>query len=142
MMTAATSFASPHINWDIRNIQTKMSAYVFKRSQRHRRRRKSELHPTLFGRKRPRYKQQLDIHKGRRQGKPAVIFERFENQLEPKKSHRIHRYTLQGIRQEQSEPVDDFISRNVNFATTPKLKIESLISLFGDQEILMSKSLS
>ena len=43
--------------------------------------------------------------------KPAIIFELFENQLEPKTSHRIHRYTLQGIRQEQSEPLDDFISR-------------------------------
>ena len=42
---------------------------------------------------------------------PAIIFERFENQLEPKTSHRIHRYTLQGMRQEQCEPVDDFISR-------------------------------
>ena len=43
--------------------------------------------------------------------KPAIIFERFENQLEPKTSHRIHRYTLQGMRQGQGEPVDDFISR-------------------------------
>ena len=43
--------------------------------------------------------------------KPAVIFEKFENQLEPKTSHRIHRYTLQGMRQEPDEPVDDFISR-------------------------------
>ena len=33
--------------------------------------------------------------------KPAIIFERFENQLEPKTSHLIHRYTLQGMRQEQ-----------------------------------------
>ena len=31
--------------------------------------------------------------------KPAVIFGKFENQLEPKTSHRIHRYTLQGMRQ-------------------------------------------
>ena len=49
-------------------------------------------------------------------GKPANIFERFENQLEPKMSHRIHRYTLQGMRQEQCEPVDDFISRLKNLA--------------------------
>jgi len=48
--------------------------------------------------------------------KPAIIFERFENQLEPKTSHRIHRYTLQGMRQEQGEPVDDFISRLKNLA--------------------------
>ena len=48
--------------------------------------------------------------------KPANIFERFENQLEPKTSHRIHRYTLQGMRQEQCEPVDDFISRLKNLA--------------------------
>ena len=48
--------------------------------------------------------------------KPAIIFERFENQLEPKTSHRIHRYTLQEIRQELGEPVDDFISRLKNLA--------------------------
>ena len=30
--------------------------------------------------------------------------------------HRIHRYTLQGMRQEQCEPVDDFISRLKNLA--------------------------
>ena len=49
--------------------------------------------------------------------KPANIFEQFENQLEPKTSDRIHRYTLQGMRQEQCEPVDDFISRLKNVAT-------------------------
>ena len=43
--------------------------------------------------------------------KPANIFERFENQLKLKTSHRIHRYLLQGMGQEQYEPVDDFISR-------------------------------
>ena len=42
---------------------------------------------------------------------PGIIFERFENQLEAKTSHRIDRYTLHGMRQEQCEPVDDFISR-------------------------------
>ena len=42
--------------------------------------------------------------------KADVIFEKFENQLEPKKSHRIHRYTLQGMRQEPHKPVDDFVS--------------------------------
>ena len=36
--------------------------------------------------------------------------------MEPKTSHRIHRYTLQGMRQEQGEPVDDFISRLKNLA--------------------------
>ena len=35
--------------------------------------------------------------------KPAVIFEKFENQLEPKTSHCIHRCTLQGMRQELHE---------------------------------------
>ena len=45
---------------------------------------------------------------------PANIFKWFENQLKPKMSHRIHRYTLQGMRQEQCEPVDDFISRLKN----------------------------
>ena len=48
--------------------------------------------------------------------KPAIVFEKFENQLEPKMSHRIHRYTLQGMRQELDEPVDDFISRIKNLA--------------------------
>ena len=48
--------------------------------------------------------------------KPDVIFEKFENQLEPKTSHRIHRYTLQGMRQEPHEPVDDFLSRIKNLA--------------------------
>ena len=48
--------------------------------------------------------------------KPAVLLEKFENQLEPKTSHRIHRYTLQGMRQEPDEPVDDFISRIKNLA--------------------------
>ena len=48
--------------------------------------------------------------------KPAVSFGKFENQLEPKTSHRIHRYTLQGMRQELHEPVDDFISRIKNLA--------------------------
>ena len=48
--------------------------------------------------------------------KPAVIFEKFEDQLEPKTSHRIRRYTLQAMRQEPDEPVDDFISRIENLA--------------------------
>ena len=48
--------------------------------------------------------------------KPAIIFERFENKLEPKTSHQIHRYTLQGMQQEQGEPVNDFISRLKNLA--------------------------
>ena len=48
--------------------------------------------------------------------KPDVIFEKFENQLEPKTSHRIHRYTLQGMRQGPHEPVDDFVSRIKNLA--------------------------
>ena len=48
--------------------------------------------------------------------KPAIIFERFENKLEAKTSHRIHGYTLQVMQQEQCEPVDDFISRLKNLA--------------------------
>ena len=36
--------------------------------------------------------------------------------MEPKTSYRIHRYTLQGMRQEQCEPVDDFISILKNVA--------------------------
>ena len=51
-----------------------MPAYVFKRSQRHRRRRKSELHPTLVERKRLGYIEQLGIHKGGRQEKAGRYF--------------------------------------------------------------------
>ena len=54
--------------------------------------------------------------------KPVVIFERLENQLEPKTSHRINRYTLRGIRQEPDEPVDDFISRIKNLAVKCKFR--------------------
>jgi len=78
--------------------------------------RKSELYFTLVGWRRPRFIQQLDIHKGEDRKKPAIIFIWFENRLEPKTSHRIHRYTLQETRQEQGEPVDDFISRLKNLA--------------------------
>ena len=46
----------------------------------------------------------------------------FENQLEPKTSHRIHRYTLQEMQQEQCEPVDDFISRLKNLAAKCQLR--------------------
>ena len=47
----------------ILKVQTKMSAYIFEHSQRHRRQRKSKLYSTLVGRRRPGYIQQLDIHK-------------------------------------------------------------------------------
>jgi len=81
--------------------------------------------------------------------KPAIIFERFENQLEPKPSHRIHRYTLQGMRmQEQGEPADDFISRLKNLAAKCQFRDNAeaqdrvLDQLIWGQEIPMSRSLS
>ena len=75
--------------------------------------------------------------------KPAIIFEWFENQLEPKTSHRIHRYTLQGMQQEQGEPMDDFISRLKNLAAKCQFRDNAevedrVFSSFGAQEIPMS----
>ena len=80
--------------------------------------------------------------------RPAIIFQRFENRLEPKLSHQIHRYTLQGMRQEQCEPVDDFISRLQNqaakcqFHDNAEVEDKFWISSFGGQEIQISRSLS
>ena len=93
MMTAA-SFASPQMDWDAPDPIT-----VFARFK--------QICQLMFS--------SVFISwaftKEEDRKKLDVIFERFENQLEPKTSHQIHRYTLQGIRQEQGEPVNDFISR-------------------------------
>ena len=93
-----------------------MSAYVQKRAQRHRRRRESYYVLLWSGEKGLDMYNSWTIEKGDDRKKPAVIFGKFENQLEPKTSHRIHRYTLQGMRQDPHEPVDDFISRIKNLA--------------------------
>ena len=115
-ITAIIGLGRSWSNKCITKIQTKVSAYVFKRSQRHQWQRKSQLYSTLVWRKRSGYLQQMDIHKGERQKMPAIIFEWFKNKLELNMSDRIHRYTLKGIQQEQGESVDDFISRLKNLA--------------------------
>ena len=84
----------------IRKIQTKMSAYVHKRSQRRRWRRKVSYFLLWSGEKGLDLYNSWTFTKEEDRKKPAIIFERFENQLEPKTSHRIDRYTLQGMRQE------------------------------------------
>ena len=71
--------------------------------------------------------------------KPAIIFERFENQLEPKTSHRIHRYTLQGMRQEQSEQVDDFISRLKNLAAKCQFRDSTEVGAGGSKNLGVKK---
>ena len=80
--------------------------------------------------------------------KPAIIFEGFENQLEPKTSHQIHRCTLQGMRQEQSEQVDDFTSRLKNLAAKCQLrdstKVEDRVLdqlIWGSKNLDVQKSL-
>ena len=42
--------------------------------------------------------------------------------LEPRTNHRIHRYTLQGIRQEQGESVDNFVAKIKNIAAKCKFR--------------------
>ena len=93
-----------------------MPSNVHKRAQRHRRRRDSKLHSTLVGGKGLVIYNSWTFAKEEDRKNPAVIFEKFENQLEPKTSHRIHRYKLQEMRQERGEPVDNFISRIKNLA--------------------------
>ena len=42
--------------------------------------------------------------------------------LEPRTNHRIHRYTLQGIGQEQGESVDNFVAKIKNIAAKCKFR--------------------
>ena len=72
--------------------------------------------------------------------KPDVIFEKFENQLEPKTSHRIHRYALQGMRQERHEPVDDFVSRIKNLAAKCQFR-DDIEVVWGSKKPDVQKSL-
>ena len=118
MMTAATSFASPQMDWDAPDPITAFARFKQKCQLMF-----SSVLKGTDDEEKVSYillwsaEKGLDIYnswaftKEEDRKKPDVIFERFANQLEPKTSHRIHRYTLQGIRQEQGEPVDDFISR-------------------------------
>ena len=73
-------------------------------------------------------------------GKSLTLFsENFENQLEPKTSHRI---TLQGMRQELHEPVDDFISRIKNLAVKCQFRDNAEVEDRGlDQLIWVQKTL-
>ncbi len=51
---------------------------------------------------------------------PKKILNRFMEHLEPRTNHRIHRYTLQGMRQEQGESVDNFVAKIKNIGTKCK----------------------
>ena len=122
-MATATSFALPQMNWDAPDPIT-----AFARLKQKCQLMFSSVLKDADDEEKVSYislwsgEKGLDIYnswtftKEEDRKKPAIIFERFENQLEPKTSHRIHRYTLQGMRQEQGEPVDDFISRLKNLA--------------------------
>lgn len=122
-MATATSFASPQMNWDAPDPITAFARFKQKCQLMF-----SSVLKDADDEEKVSYillwsgEKGLDLYnswtftKEEDRKKPAIIFERFENQLEPKTSHRIHRYTLQGMRQEQGEPVDDFISRLKNLA--------------------------
>ena len=118
-MAAATSFAPPQMDWDAPDPITAFARFKQKCHLM-----LSSAHKDTNDEEKVSYillwsgeKAWIFLTAGHSQRrkikkkKPANIFERFENQLEPKPSHRIHRYTLQGMRQEQCEVVDDFISR-------------------------------
>ena len=123
IMAAATSFASPPMDWDALDPITAFARFKQKCQLMY-----SSVLKDTDDEEKVSYillwsgEKGLDIYnswtftKEEDRKKPAIIFERFENQLEPKTSHRIHRYTLQEIRQELGEPVDDFISRLKNLA--------------------------
>ena len=122
-MAAATSFASPQMDWDAPDLMTAFTRFkqkcqlMFSSTLKNTNDKEKVSYILLWSGEKG-----LDIFnswtftKEEDKRKPANIFKRFENQLEPKTSHRIHRYTLQGMRQEQCEPVDDFISRVKNLA--------------------------
>ena len=122
-MATATSFASPQMNWDAPDPTTAFARFKQKCQLMF-----SSVLKDADDEEKVSYillwsgEKGLDIYnswtftKQEERKKPAIIFERFENQLEPKTSHRILRYTLQGMQQEQSEQVDDFISRLKNLA--------------------------
>ena len=51
---------------------------------------------------------------------PTKILDRFTEHLEPRTNHRIHRYTLQGMRQDKGESVDNFITKIKNIGAKCK----------------------
>ena len=113
-MAASASFTSPEMNWDAPDPVTAFGRFKQKCQLMF----KSVLKETDDEEK-VSYILLWSGEKGLDEDdkkKPDVIFEKFANQLEPKTSHRIHRYTLQGMRQEPHEPVDDFVSRIKNLA--------------------------
>ena len=56
---------------------------------------------------------------------PAKILDRFMEHLEPRTNHRIHRYILQGIRQDQGESLALRISQpNASSEAVKNSKIE------------------
>ena len=57
------------------------------------------------------------------------LFKRFEQHLQPKVNHWLSRFKLQKIRQEQSESIDDFISRARNMAMRCKFADEGELQL-------------
>ena len=50
------------------------------------------------------------------------MLDRFMEHLEPQTNHRIHRYTLQGIRQDQDESVDILVAKIKNIAAKCKFR--------------------
>ena len=62
---------------------------------------------------------------------PRKILDRFMEHLESRTNHRIHRFTMQGMRQGQGESVDNFITKIMNIASSVvmrSLKIDYLIN--------------
>ena len=122
-MAIATSVASPYMNWDAPDLIIAFARFKQKCQLMF-----SSVLKDADDQEKVSYillwsgEKGLDIYnswtftKEEDRKKPGVVLKRFENQLEPKISHLIHRYTLQGMRQEQGEPVDDFISRLKNLA--------------------------
>lgn len=53
---------------------------------------------------------------------PKVLLEKFQQHLEPKTHHRIHRYTFQGLQQSSGESIDDFLTKLKNIAAKCKFR--------------------
>ena len=112
-MATATSFASPQMNWDAPDPITAFARFkqkcqlMFSSVLKDADDEEKVSYILLWsGEKGLHIYNSWTFTKEEERKKRAIIFERFENQLEPKTNHRIHRYTLQGMRQEQSEVED------------------------------------
>ena len=67
---------------------------------------------------------------------PAKILDRFMEHLEPRTNRRIHRYTLQGMRQDQGESIDNFVAKIKNIAAKCKFNAnEEIVDRLLDQLI-------